>query len=316
MGITLRAIRPSDLEAVHRIQRRSEEHDRIPVVTPFEEFEALLHEPHFLLETDSRIAEVAGGPAAWGRIWHQPSDVREERAYLIGAVDPAFRGKGVGSALLQWQLERAAEALRSAGSELPRYVRVMVNDFQHSAIRLFERHGLTPVRYGDELLRDLESLPDVRPVDGIEIVPWDPARNEEARSVQNAAFADHWGWTPRGREHWEHELAAFGSRLDLSFFALDLGRVVGLTRNGHFPGDEAVTGRRDGWIMQLSVLRSHRKRGIASALIAASFGAFRRAGLTHSALGVDRENPTGAHQLYERLGFRPMRRSVTYQATV
>lgn len=316
MDFTLRAMRPTDLEAVHQVQRRAEQHDGVPIVTPFEEFEALLHEPHFDLETDSRVADVAEAPVAWGRIWHQPSGVREERAYLIGAVDPAHRGKGIGSALLQWQLERAAEALRQARAGLPLYIRTQINDFQASAIRLFERHGLTPVRYNDELLRDLEPLPSLQPIDGIEIVPWDLARSEEARQVQNAAFADHWGWTPRSAALWEHELAAFGSRLDLSYFALDQGRIVGLTRNGHFPGDEAVTGRRDGWIMLLSVLRSHRKRGIASALIVASLASFQRMGFTHSALGVDSENPTGAYQLYARLGYRPLRRSITYQAQV
>jgi mycothiol synthase len=314
MDHVLRAIRPSDLEAVHQLQRRAERHDGIPVVTPVEEFHELLEEPHFDLDTDSRVVEVAGELAAWGRIWHQPSGVREERAYLIGAVDPSHRGRGIGTALLGWQMARAREALLRAGSALPRFIRIQVNDFQHSAIRLFERHGLTPVRYNDELLRGLGSIPPVAPIDGIAIVAWDPARSEEARSVQNAAFADHWGWTPRGRQHWEHELAAFGSRLDLSFFALDGDRIVGLTRNGHFPGDEAVTGRRDGWIMLLSVLRSHRKRGIASALIAASLGAFQEAGFTHAALGVDSENPTGAYQLYERLGFHPLRRSIVYQA--
>jgi ribosomal protein S18 acetylase RimI-like enzyme len=134
--------------------------------------------------------------------------------------------------------------------------------------------------------------------------------------VRNESFADHWGSTPTDPEAWEHALATAGNRLDLSFLALDGDRVVGVCRNGHFPDDEAVTGRRDGWILQVGVVRSHRKRGIASALIAASHAAFRDAGMTHAALGVDSENPTGAYQLYERLGYRPMRRSITYQMGV
>jgi ribosomal protein S18 acetylase RimI-like enzyme len=132
----------------------------------------------------------------------------------------------------------------------------------------------------------------------------------------NDAFADHWGSTPRDRAAWEHDIATHGSRPDLSFLALDDDRVVGVCRNGHFPGDEAVNGRRDGWIMQLSVVRSHRRRGVASALIAASLHAFKGAGFTHSALGVDSENPTGANQVYERLGYRTIHRSVTCQRTV
>ena len=77
-----------------------------------------------------------------------------------------------------------------------------------------------------------------------------------------------------------------------------------------------MTGRRDGWIMGVGVLRSHRGRGIASALIAASLAAFRVAGFTHSALDVDRDNPTGAYTLYERLGYRTMTRTIVRQLEV
>jgi ribosomal protein S18 acetylase RimI-like enzyme len=313
---SLRPIQPSDLPAIHRLQRRIEQLDGIPVATPLEEFEGWLTEPHLALEADTRLAEVAGEPVGWGRIWHQPSGEREERAYMLGAVDPASRGKGIGSALLRWQLARATELLEQASAHLPRFARAQVYDFQEPALRLFERHGLRPIRYIDELLRELGSVPTPQRIEGIEIVPWDAARSEEARAVLNAGFADHWGWTPRDPAHWEHEIASFGSRLDLSFLALDDGRVVGMCRNGHFPGDEAVNGRRDGWVMQVSVIRSHRDRGIASALIIASLAAFRDAGLTHSALGVDSDNPTGAYQLYERLGYRRKHRLVVYQVTI
>ena len=253
---------------------------------------------------------------AWGRIRHQPSEVREQQAYLHGAVDPALRGEGLGSALLSWQIQRATEILRSGASHLPRYVRVHAYDHEHAAHRLYERHGLSPVRYSEELLRGLESLPAVAPVEGIEIVRWEWSLSEQARLARNDAFADHWGSVPRDKVAWDHVLAAFGTRLGLSYLALDGDHVVGMCRNGHFPGDEAVTGRRDGWIMQVGVIRSHRKRGIASALIARSLAAFKAAGFTHSALGVDSDNPTGAYQLYERLGFGSIHRSVVRQMTV
>ena len=107
----------------------------------------------------------------------------------------------------------------------------------------------------------------------------------------------------------------YGCRLDLSFLAVADGRIVGVCRNGFFPDDEKVHGRREGWVVNLTVVRSHRRRGIASALIVASLEAFKRAGLTHSALGVDSENLTGAYGVYERLGYRPQRRSVVYQRT-
>ena len=299
-----------------RLHRRVEQLDRIPIATPREEFEEWLVEPYFDLAVDARLAEVEGEVAAWGRIWHQPSGEREERAYLFGSVDPAHRGKGIGSAVLSWQIGRARERLQSAGPTLPRFIRAQAYDFEQAAHRLFARHGLIPVRYNDELLRDLDALPAPPAINGIAIIPWDSARSEEARSAQNDAFADHWGSTPRDQAAWEHLLASYGTRLDLSFLAVAGDRIVGVCRNGFFPEDEAVHGRRDGWIIQVSVVRSQRRRGIASALIKASLDAFKRVGFTHSALGVDSENPTGAYHLYERLGYRPMRRSVTYQRSV
>jgi mycothiol synthase len=313
MEIVLRAIRPEDLASIHRLQRRAELHDGLPMATPAEEFEGWLDEPHFDLATDSRVVEVDGEVAGWGRVWHRPSGTREERAYLPGAVDPAHRTKGIGSALLRWQLARAETILRATPLPLPRFIRVQAYDSQASALRLYARHGMAPVRYNDELLRDLDVLPEPSALDGVTVVPWDASRSEDARVAQNDAFADHWGSTPLDRAAWDHHLASFGRRPDLSFLALDAGRVVGVCFNGYFPDDEPVTGRRDGWIMQVSVIRSHRKRGIASALVVASLRAFKDAGLTHSALGVDSENPTGAYHLYERLGYRPVARLIVHQ---
>ena len=65
--------------------------------------------------------------------------------------------------------------------------------------------------------------------------------------------------------------------------------------------------------MNLSVIASHRRRGIAAALIVASLAAFKAADLTHSALGVDSENPTGAYGVYERLGYQPVHRIVVVE---
>jgi ribosomal protein S18 acetylase RimI-like enzyme len=52
---------------------------------------------------------------------------------------------------------------------------------------------------------------------------------------------------------------------------------------------------------------------VASALIAASLKTFAAAGFTHAMLGVDADNPTGAHRLYKALGFERERRSITHQ---
>lgn len=313
MTVDLRPVTAADLEEVHRVNRRVEQHDAIPIVTPLEEFVDWLDDPRLDLARDTRAAVVNETIVGFGRVWHRPSGEREERAFLVGAVDPDFRRRGIGFTIMEWLLGRARELLEGAPNQLPRYVRTSAYDFELSALRLYQRFGMVPVRYHDQLLRDLVELPEVEIPDGVEVVPWDPTRSEEARIAVNQAFADHWGSTPRDRESWQHDLTGFGVRLDLSYLAIDHDQVVGVCRNSHYPSDQAVTGRLDGWVDQLGVVRSHRQRRVASALIVASLHAFRKAGFTHSALGVDSENSTGAYRVYERLGFRPMHRSVLHQ---
>lgn len=94
-------------------------------------------------------------------------------------------------------------------------------------------------------------------------MPWpaddDGDRDEEIRAAKNAAFADHWGSTPTSAHHWVQMVRGPGARRDLSFTALDEhDRVVAHCLNKRFEADDAVTGRRDGWIDNLGTLEEWR----------------------------------------------------------
>jgi mycothiol synthase len=73
-------------------------------------------------------------------------------------------------------------------------------------------------------------------------------------------------------------------------------------------GENEALGIRRGWLDHVSVRRPWRGRGLAKALCGASLHALREAGMDEAWLGVDGTNPTGALQLYERLGFSVVRR--------
>lgn len=309
-----RPLRPEDTEAVHRLIRACEQHDRSPIVTPVEEISQMFDEPYFDPGRDAWMLEAAGAAIAWGRIYHTPSSARQERAFVLGDIHPDHRRRGLGTRLLALQIERATALLESAAHDLPRFIRAQAYDWRHDARSLYLAAGMEPVRYHDELIRPLDRLPARPDPDGFTVVPWHDDHTEPARLVINAAFADHWGSTPKTSEAWASMLDEYGMRLDQSFAAIDGdGSVVGATLNFHVPEDEEVTGRKDGWIGILGVLRPWRRRGVASALIVESLQAFADAGFTHACLGVDSENPTGAYSLYESHGFEPMHRAVTYQ---
>ncbi|MGZ8755197.1 MAG: GNAT family N-acetyltransferase [Acidimicrobiia bacterium] len=316
MTFEIRPASPEDIPAIFALNRLIEIGDNLPLVTPIEEIEEWVDDPHFSFLDDSRLALRGGELVGFARLWHRPSDQIQVRAFMVGGVDPSHRRQGIGSSLLTWQMERGREILAAAPPGLPRYLSTMAYDFEKEAIALYEKHGLVPVRYSYELNRPLTVIPPVPATPGIDIVAWDPERDEELRQVTNAAFADHWGSTPVDRDAWVHRIQSFGARLDLSYMALDGDRVVGILLTNHFPGDEELTGRLDGWIMSLGTLRTHRKRGIASALVVTACHAYQSAGFNHAALGVDSENPTGAYRLYQQLGFTELNRSVHHEMEV
>jgi GNAT superfamily N-acetyltransferase len=180
---------------------------------------------------------------------------------------------------------------------------------------LLASHGFVPVRWFNDLRLALDTAPNPAPPAGVTVAPWDPGRGEELRAVKNDAFRDHWGSTPTSIEGWAQMTGGFGARPDLSFMALEGDRIVGLLLSHRYPDDDAVIGGRYGWVDKIATLRSHRGRGIATALLGAANGAYAREGLTHAALNVDTGNPTGAFGLYTRLGFEPFRGAVTHELT-
>lgn len=313
----LRPLTADDLPEVAALHQRAQRADGVPQMLVLEELQEELDDEHVVLRTDTRAALLDGELAGYAYTYHLPSELREERCYVFGAVDPAHRRQGVGTALMRWGVERGAEQLRSSGRDLPRYVRTDHLESVVGAHALYASVGLRPVRYNDELLRPLTDLPALPELHGVRIVPWPEGRDEEIRTAKNLAFADHWGSTPTSAHHWHQMVHGFGSRRDLSFIAVDDDdAVVGHCVNKRFEADDELIGRRDAWIDNLGTLAGWRGRGIASALIAHSLHAFAAAGCTHASIGVDSENPTGAAQLYRRLGFEPVLRSITHELVV
>ena len=313
----MRAPTTADIPALHQLMAEILAADREPYAVPIEEVEELFDHPDIDPADDLRVVEDASGDLiGWAEVVHSPSGERLERARLAGGVHPEHRRRGIGRELLAWQTRRATELVADVSPHLSAVAMLGAYEWQEANLRLVERAGYRPSRWFDELHRSLDDLPSLLAPPGITIRSWGPDDSEPARLVGNAAFADHWGSTPRTSETWSADLSAHGRRLDLSFVAEESGEVVGYSLNAYYPDDVAVTGRHDGWIDSLGTLRSHRRRGIASALVVASLHAFAGAGLEGAMLGVDSDNPSGAYGIYERLGFRRQHRNIVFVTTL
>ncbi len=241
------------------------------------------------------------------------------RTFISGRTDPAVRGQGIGGAAFGWAAARADEILSAQPAHLARYAETWADAGRADAIALFEAHGFAPVRWYLEMRRFLaEALPD--PVATapcrLEAYPLEAAEAavERLRVAHNEAFADHWGSEPILPEDWARNFIGDPFfRPDLSLVALDGDEIVGYSLNYVAESDWPATGVREGWVGQLGVRRAWRRRGLATALLIRSMEVFRAAGLEAATLGVDAENPSGAVGIYERVGFRPIRRSARFR---
>ncbi len=314
----LRAPGPAEAAPIHALLAGIQRSDGLPMVALADEIADLFTSPDIDPAHDLRVCEIDGELVAYAIVDHSPSGERLERVMLFGGVRPDHRKRGIGSQLLQWQEARALEKLATTDQRLPAYLMDYVYDFEDATVGLLEARGFERARFDHELLRPLVDLPTEATIDGIRIRPWLEADTEATRLVFNASFADHWGSTSRSHDYWQHMIHSGGNRLDLSFVAVDetTNEIVAIALNGHFPDDQEITGRLDGWVQSLGTLRSHRKRGIASAFIVRSLRAFAAAGFDHAMLGVDTENPTGAYGIYADLGFERQHTVLTLRKTV
>lgn len=312
-----RPLTRDDIEAMSRLQTAVNAVDRTYLLTPQEleeDFER--HGEH--AETDSIGAFTPDGEMlALG--WAQTLEgARTERRSIIWfLVHPDVRGS-VEDHLIRWIEAAAINRLRTFDDEIPQGIyRYGVYEWLTEEQSLFERLGYERARYFTENLRDLsQPIDDVPLAEEFTARPWSAESAGDALIVHNAAFADHWGSQPFTSDDWVSYHSGAFFLPQTSWVVYDGDDPVAYVACGQYPHDWEDRGRTEGWIEGIGTLRSHRGRGIASALITMVMEAFRGDGLEYACLGVDSESPTGANRIYERLGFVPEKRNITYRKLV
>lgn len=260
---------------------------------------------------------ASGELVAIGWLTPRPSDRSPRRVFLYGAVRPSQRGRGLGTELFAWQLQRAEawdRATRQPGHG-PLAVVAAAPEGQPSAARLFAHAGLAPARTFAEMSRAVEadaSAPVVPP--GVTLIPWHGRLAEAVRQASITAFSGHWGTQPVGAAEWHSQVGRASARPEWSWLALDSRShaVVGYALSSEV--SDARTGAPQGWTDELGVVPGWRRLGVAGALVAASLGSFAAAGLRSAGLGVDLANAQQAPRFYERLGYRRVNAVVLFTA--
>jgi ribosomal protein S18 acetylase RimI-like enzyme len=180
---------------------------------------------------------------------------------------------------------------------------------------LLLRAGYEPVRFSYVMIRpSLDDLPDASLPLGLEIREVLPEHLPPIWAADQEAFRDHWGNTPGTDADYEQFLNdPVTNDTSLWRVAWDGDEVAGQVRSYISSEENERFGRRRAYTENISVRRPWRRRGLARALIAASFPLLRARGMTEAALGVDAENTSGALRVYEACGFKPVSRSTRYR---
>ena len=296
-----------------------EQADERNLVQTLEDLQREYDDPWSMAETDSLAAWTGEGQlVGLARTFQNPLAEDEVRCFLSVEVHPSQRSSGLEDALLNWAEERGRRRLLSAVVSGPRLLCFGIQDTQLQQQALLEQRGFNEVRNFYRMQRDLsERIPAVQLPGDLALRVYTPDLSDAVHSAFNEAFRDHWSFEPVTAEDWQLffiERTSF--RPDLTYVVMADQEVAGFSFNCVSAEENARRHISEGWIDVLAVRRPWRKRGVATALLCASMHAFKAAGLQHAVLGVDTQNLSGALRVYERVGFKPIKRFIRFQKAV
>jgi mycothiol synthase len=232
------------------------------------------------------------------------------RIRSFSTVLPEARGGGIGSELLTRMEERARELAQQANEGEDVLLGIDCASSNEDARRLFESRGFEHVRYFWKMGIDLdEEPPEPEWPDGIRLERSRRGAEREVFDASEDAFQDHWDHQPHDYDEWLQWM------VDTEFYdpqlwllAKDGDEIAGISLLFLDP--------HEGWVGVLGVRPPWRRRGIAKALLYASFREIRTRGKPRAVLGVDAANPTGATRLYESVGMRVLSEDAAYRKRV
>jgi len=316
--ITIRPATLDDIAHLTSITQVSDILENGQTTTTEDEVRDELTSPGFDIQNSVRLAFTPDGLCVgFGIVYDLLIHVRPN---LDGFVHPEYRGLGLGTALLGWQIDRARVNLDRIPPEAKFTILNGVESTNDSGAQLLRDHGFTTDRCGYSM--QIDFTPGQRPPtpvwpEGAKLVTLKEHGDLET-FVRGwyESFRDHRGWMERKwediMERWTH-MTARDRRFNPEhwwavFIDGELAAVNISQAEGHEREDVA-------YVMVLGTMRDFRKRGLAMALLHHAFNVFYDLGKSGVNLGVDGSSLTGAVRLYENAGMHIHKRYDHYERT-
>jgi len=260
------------------------------------------------------IAEWNGETA--GMINAYVDKLREEEKGFIQwlGVLPKFRGKGIAKKLV----EKSIESLKQRGMKV---AETWAQTDREACVHIFESFGFKQARVTSIMKRSLKNIP-CNIGENMEVTIRDmQMKNEEdiklLNRLDNETFKEHFNFRPRTIEETKYALFEMPWYNEQKwFFAVLDNQPLGYAGIGIDEGLNKEKNMKWGWILDIGVLKLYRKKGTGTRLMLHSMQSLKSSGMEQVLLYVDDMNPTNAIKLYEKLGFKALRKSIIYQLSL
>ena len=305
----------SDYEAMAQVEFALREAGQMEMVLDASEIKNnLTHSSNFDLSKDLMLAELKGEVIGFCRCFWELGSKNTGIVLYIPVYTHPESPQTVDQALFDWGYKRLEEIYKAIPEKSPAEIRAFALDKHTKRHQLLKANGFKPIRYYQNMRRDLvtDPIPE-RPLPaGITVRPALPADFRKIWDTSVIASSDEWGSVIPVEEdfiRWQGETEFQPFLWQVGWFEdQPVGMVtnfVNLTENEYFQ-------RHRGYTESIWVLPEFRKQGLASALIARSLKMFKTMNMDETALGVDSENPSGALGLYESLGYVTYSKAIEY----
>ena len=220
---------------------------------------------------------------------------------------PDWRGRGLGRELLRWSVGRARQLRDMLAPGDAWTFDADAYSTEATALHLFERVGMRPVRYWYEMRADLGRPVRQLPRPELAVIAFAAGYAPALHEAWNDAMADHVDSETLSLADWSRqELYQPGFRPDLTRLAIHGDTVAAYVMVGEeTPGRVRING--------VGTRRAWRRQGLAGALLAEAMQAAADDGQQRASLGVDSESPTGAVSIYQRAGFEVRDAWISYR---
>lgn len=306
-GVKFRRYRDEeDFPKMLRVLNQSNEADGIEDVKSLEDIKRdYSHLTNCDIYEDILLVEIEDEVIGYSRTWWNKLQTEKREYRYIVFLSPEWRDTGMMETMIKYNEKRIREIAEDHPDGTEKEFCVYCSEGQNELMKILEEFDYDVVRYFFDMVRpDLEDIPEYELPNGIEIKEHEEEHYRKIWEAAKEAFKDEWN-EPEWLEEWYEEwLESQYFQPELWKIAWEEDEVVGQVRSYIDQKENEKYNRKRGYTENICVGRPWRGQGIAKALIAKSLEKLKESGMNEAALGVDAENPSGALNLYKKLGFK------------